>query len=101
MSGIVRWEQPPSLPALRAAEKAARWQSIADGLRARPGEWAVIKEGSINGLTNDVTYIRKGTGPFAPAGAFEALQRTDPNDPGARGRTGKVYARYIGSPEPS
>lgn len=97
MSGVIRWEEPPSTPALRAAARAREWAATAAALRKKPGQWAVIKEGSIHGFGNDVTYIRKGQGPFAPEGAFEALQRVDP-DPGRRSsaRTGKVYARYVG-----
>jgi hypothetical protein len=87
---VLRWEEPPKQGSLRWA---AEWEPIADDLRGSPNHWAAIQETEIP--TNLVSRIRKGEGPFGPAGHFEALSRTRP-------RVGKepaatvVYARYVG-----
>jgi hypothetical protein len=85
---------------MRAEAKAAKWRPVADQLRARPGQWAVIAEGAIRDQNQLLGYIRSGSGPFAPRGSFEASQRTDPDTVSLHGRTGKVYARYVGETPP-
>lgn len=98
MSGVLRWEQPPN----RRRSKAERWTPVADELRARPGEWAVIEETGGNSTTASATaqYVKKGEGPFGPAGAFDAISRTTKDD-GGRHHV-MVYARFVGAPaEPS
>ena len=91
MSGVLRWEEPPN----RRQSKAARWASVAAELRARPGEWAVIEETGTNTTTaSTVQYIKKGDGPFAPIGAFEAISRSERGE--NRLIKTQVYARYVG-----
>jgi hypothetical protein len=91
----LKWEDPP---ASLQARNRRDWNSIANGLRTRPLEWAIVAE---NVSASTGTHIRHGRlTAFAPAGAFEARVS------GARsedGRASKVYARYVGSvkPEPS
>ncbi len=96
MTGVLRWEEPPN----RRQNKATRWAPVAAELRARPGEWAVIEETSNQTSTAaTVQYVKKGDGPFAPLGAFDAISRTErlPKGPGGGALTvTKVYARYVG-----
>ena len=88
----LKWEDPP---ASLQARNRRDWNSIADGLRTRPHQWAVVAE---NVSASTGTHIRHGRlTAFEPAGAFEARVS------GARsedGRASKVYARYVGTGEP-
>lgn len=97
MTGVIRWEEPPSTGRGTAEAKAEQWRPMAEQLRAEPGKWALVDEGNVHGQTALVGYIRTGRGPFAPAKSFEAKQRTDPEPLRSLApRTGKVYARYVG-----
>jgi hypothetical protein len=96
VSGVLRWEKPPTGKDMRAADQLARWTPVADELRARPGEWAVVAEGDTQDFNRIIGYIRGGRGPFAPEKSFEARQRTEPTKGARGGRTGRIYARYIG-----
>lgn len=84
----LNWEEPP------ASQYRTRrdWNSIADSLRAKPNEWAVVAE-DVSASTG--THIRYGRlRAFAPAGAFESRVS------GARtsdGRADKIYARFVGT----
>lgn len=89
---VVRWEDPP--PHGNARRDRGGWGIVAEALKARPGEWAVIGEGVKHGTAGAlVTRITRGQRAWwSPAGAFEA-----------RGRAGTdglvtVYARYVGEP---
>ena len=88
---VIRWEDPPAEHG-NARPKPSKYQPIADALRARPGEWAVVTErrtpGSAGGFA---AHIRTGGTPFGPAGQFEA-KTIGP----AQGSTCKVYARFVG-----
>lgn len=85
----LKWEDPP---ANLQARNRRDWNTIANGLRSRPNEWAVVAE---NVSASTGTHIRHGRlTAFAPAGAYEARVS------GARsedGRASKVYARYVGA----
>lgn len=94
MSEIV-WEAPPNLSVERAAARARALQPIADGLRAKPGEWGRVATLAGHRGAALATYIKKGSGPFGPAGAFEAKSRSVPWDGHSR-RESHVYARYVG-----
>lgn len=84
--GVIRWEDPPparvgGLPCGRA------WAMVASQLRACPGQWGLIAQGSPSWL---VSRIRSGTSWWGPAGSFEATSRTI-------GERLYVWARYIGA----
>lgn len=83
---IIRWEAP------RDSKTKGRWDRVADELRARPGEWAIVELlEKNNNASRLVSSIRRGvTTSFAPAGTFEAAQRT--RDDGGFA----IYARYVG-----
>ena len=86
MSGLI-WEEPPSA----ARRTRTAWERVADDLRARPGEWARIRDG-LNGANAGTIAHRIRTGfyrGFRPAGDFEAVSRT-------QGTASAVYARYLG-----
>lgn len=94
---IVRWEEPPPNQARNGGRPVdtytSRFTAIADELRARPGEWAVVEE--IEGHRNRglATKIRLGSMLcFTPAGDFEAVARQ------ADGIT-RTYARFLGDVE--
>lgn len=92
---VIRWEEPPKEHGNRRPGQPSKFQPIADALRARPGEWAVVAEGKAPGSAGGFAYrIRNGVGPFAPAKAFEA-KVVGP----AGGSSSKVYARYVGEPD--
>jgi hypothetical protein len=83
------WEAPPASLQTRNRHN---WQEIADLLKSKPGQWAVVAE-DVSASTG--THIRHGRlTAFVPAGAFEARVA------GARdtdaGRANKVYARFVG-----
>ena len=84
----LNWEEPPP----EKYRTRRDWTSIADSLRAKPNEWAVVAE-DVSASTG--THIRYGRlRAFAPAGAFESRVS------GARssdGRADKIYARFVGT----
>jgi hypothetical protein len=89
----LRFEAPP------AAERsngnaAAQYTEEAAQLKARPGEWAVLKEftgegsGARSGAWRLASRVKKGEiKAFAPAGSFEAVTRSNGHS--------KVYVRYV------
>jgi hypothetical protein len=88
-SVVLKWETP--VPA-----RGERQVSIADQLRARPFEWAIIREypASNHRAANNYAYrIRNGKQlEFrGPAGAYEATYRTD-----ALAAITRLYVRYVG-----
>lgn len=93
---VIRWEDPPvptwnGRPAAsRTASRSVPATGIVADLLASPGRWALIAEVPASTSGPLVTRIRRGSGPFAPAGAFEATSR--------QGHDGQrlVYARYVG-----
>lgn len=94
MSGVIRWEEPPGhyTPAGRPIGGGhSRWDGVADELRTREGEWALISEESLPGSNRGLaTQIRMGQMIcFSPAGDFDAEAR-------ARDGIRRVWARYVG-----
>lgn len=94
---IIAWQDPPaSGNGHKGGRIVQKWGAVADALRARPGQWALIlllpaADGKRNSTASSLsTIVRKGQGGFAPAGGFEAAQRTAPG-----GEVG-VFARYVG-----
>lgn len=86
----ISWEAPP--PKTRVArEPDRRWMDIAEALRSRPGEWAVVSRDSSASI---VTQIRNGRIVAFAGGGFEAPARTIPDTSPKRYQ---VFARYVGS----
>ncbi|AZM51796.1 hypothetical protein DMA15_03690 [Streptomyces sp. WAC 01529] len=83
----MRFEDPPR----QRQGTGVDHRVIAEGLKARPGEWAVIAEHARIGTASTAAYrIKRGiTAVYQPAGAFEALART------ANGKA-LLYARFVG-----
>lgn len=89
---ILRWEEPP--PKRKGVGRpidtyTSRYTGIAEELRGRPAEWALIEEapGGGRGLA---TKIRLGAILcFSPAGDFESVVRR------VNG-VSRTYARYLG-----
>lgn len=70
-----------------------KYSEEAKELRKRPGEWAVLKESSLedySAASSLAVHIRKGHFPSFPAGDFEARVRTE-------GDQVCVYCRYVGA----
>lgn len=93
---VLRWENPPpnrisARPTRRVGAGLRRWQPVADELRRRPGQWALIFEGAngpASGLASNI--VRGVPACWEPAGDFDATTRK-----GAESTL--VYARYVGS----
>jgi hypothetical protein len=95
MTGVIRWEEPPPEHGNKRPAKPSKYQPIADALRGRPGEWAVVVENKAPGSAGNLVWrIKSGVGPFAPPRSFDA-KCIGP----AGGSSSKVYARYVGTPE--
>lgn len=62
------------------------WASVAEQLRQRPGEWALVAR--VNPAA--VTHIKRGGYKAFPAGEFEATSRN------ARDSKADIYVRYVG-----
>lgn len=79
------WEDPPDITALQVA------RSLADELRARPGEWAVVSTHPTMGTAQSTSSnIRSGRRAiYRPRFAFDATAREVDGEY-------RVYARYIG-----
>lgn len=94
--GVIRWEDPPRQMGGRVAgaRKAAwdnRWAATVAALRARPGQWAVMYEGTDGTASSLASRVRGGLDPrWQPAGAYEAVARC------RDGRT-VTYVRYVGA----
>lgn len=68
----IEWSNPPT--ARRGKTTDPQYVAIAEALKARPGEWAKIIDGSKD--TSVVTKIKKGSlAAFEPEGAFDATGR--------------------------
>jgi len=81
----VEFREPPSP---KGGPSANKYGDVAEALKERPGEWAMIVAG---GHHNLVPRIKAGTIPaFRPAGAYEATARSNES-----GRF-DVYARFVG-----
>lgn len=91
---IIRWEAPPPVTTGRKpgsrGEVEDRFTAVAEALRSRPGEWAVVFEGPNGAASGVATRIKSAYSPcLAPTGSFEATYR--------KGRDASVvYARYVG-----
>lgn len=83
------WEEPEGRSrGVRASRY--HWAEIAEQLKSKPGEWAMVGE---NLPLGSGTYINMGRiRAFQPSGSFEATTRGRTED----GKAKKVYARYIG-----
>lgn len=86
---IIRWEDPPD----RHRTMELKWHTTAGALRDRVGQWAVLLESANSTQCSSlVQYIKRGEGPFAPKGSFEALSRSVKRGEGNQA----VYARFVG-----
>lgn len=63
-------------------------REIAEALRARPGEWALVAEGVGPSIAHNIKHGSVSV--YQPAGSFEAVSRK-----GKNGRS-DIYARYVG-----
>jgi hypothetical protein len=84
----VHWEEPP-----HKSPKGGRpkyWKAVADQLRSRPGEWAMVHVDETQRKAGYTAMnIKRGLLAGMTAGEFEAVSRTVD---GQR----RVYARYVG-----
>lgn len=82
MTEIV-WQDPPPMPGARG-----QYPAIAAALRARPGEWALVRSDVSEAIA---WQIRRGViQAFLPPGTFEARSVI------TEGRKADIYARYVG-----
>lgn len=90
---VIRWEEPPVEHGNTKPKKPLKHQPIADALKTKPGEWALVFQGLTSTCGSFAHRIRAGQPPFDPKGTFESRVS------GAAGSTrAKLYARYIGEP---
>lgn len=97
MTAVVRWEAPPPTRSRNGGRPvdtySSGYQAIADELRTRPGEWAVVQEFEGRRNVGLATKIRLGSMLcFTPAGDFDAVTRHGDG-------IVRVYARYLGDGE--
>jgi hypothetical protein len=85
MSDIEWGELPPD----NRGRPDNKWAEIADELRDRPGEWALIAKGVDSTIANK---IRTGRYRSMPRGQFEAVSRNS----NVANRRADIWARYIG-----
>jgi hypothetical protein len=61
VSGVIRWEEPPAQHGNSKAKPPAKYQAVADEMRARPSVWAIVLEGKAPGTCGNLGYrIRNG-----------------------------------------
>src|SRR5512133_2959039 len=64
------------LPSGPEAKSAARWEPVLKQLRARPGEWAIVRTyKSAGGAQSAASAVRHGKTPGTKPGEFEASVR--------------------------
>lgn len=68
-----------------------KWQPTIDALKAQPGKWAVICEGSHSTTGNLASRVKARRGIWA-AGQWEVTTRRVPD---SRPETIRVFARYM------
>ncbi len=83
MTDDLRWEDPS--PRTRIG-RPGLIPLILDQLKARPGEWALLREDLANVSTVASRYKRR----------WRELEFTVRCEPGTGRRHGKLYARYVG-----
>lgn len=100
MSETLTWAEP--------AERATRGASsaVADMLRTRPGDWAIVEEHPVPSDSEDRKKLRQKVAvrsagiksgriaSYAPKGAFDSVTRSETNDAGDPAL--RCYARYLG-----
>jgi hypothetical protein len=85
----LEWKEPPN--PVRYKKDNTKWHDIADMLRGRPNEWALVAE-DVN--PSVVTHIRRGRlKAFEPEGMFDASGQGR----NERGYTKELYVRFIGA----
>lgn len=92
MSLVVRWEAPPASDSAprRWVTRTSKLAPLADELRERPGEWALVFVGASGKASAMATHISRGQlVAFTPTGDFEACTRQ-------RDGVARTYARYVG-----
>lgn len=83
------FEDPP--PAASRGGAPRVWEKRLEPLRARPGEWAVVKTGKANAIYTTADALRHGRfGAGIDPQDWEFVARTKNGE-------GKVYARFIGA----
>jgi hypothetical protein len=95
-AAVIRWEDPPPAkagPPSTGDFTRSRYDRVAEVLRANPGRWALIYDGSLKGRQGAAHQIRQGAlRAFTPAGDFDATTRW-------QGDRLRIYARYLGGDE--
>lgn len=92
---VIRWETPPPPARGRGNGRTgsrSQYSAIADQLRARRGEWAVVEEKALPPRINSGLATRICMGHmrcFGPPGDFQAVVRR-------KDGMSRVYARYLG-----
>ncbi len=88
---IIRWENPPATTRRGVGRpRDHTWNQVAEQLRARPGQWAVVEDDMPANRTAIANHIRQGAIlAFAPSGTYDATSRSK------QGRV-TIYARYVG-----
>jgi hypothetical protein len=87
----VTFKNPPE--PVRSGSKPVAFESEAKQLRARPGKWALLREGVSQSFAAN---IQGGRYPFLPPGEFECVFRTSSSPAKGGRRLGDVYVRYVG-----
>lgn len=85
LSLVESWEEPPPVRQGRRAPNDERpWHQLAETLRERSGEWALLSAGLPIHTAQNIAGARLA--PFRPAGSFDAVSRD-----------GRIYVRHVGS----
>ncbi len=86
----LQWKNPPPDRRGQRGDFIDRWTAVAEQLRTRPDEWALIHTDKATRTSTIVSRIKNGAAPFGPPGSFEATSRRN-----SHANTSDVYARYI------
>lgn len=79
---IIRWEKPPK------GGRGRKWQKVADDLKSRPGEWALVAESASRTLAGNISNGLIVA--FRPPRTFEGVGRVNED------KSVDVWARYVG-----
>lgn len=91
MTNIVFTDPPPAF----RRGSAHPWEEIAEALRARPNEWALVLRGIHSSYSSQINHGKLSA--FKPAGTFEARSvGTAAKDENGK-PTHDLYVRYIGT----
>ncbi len=92
--GDLVWGTPPGGSSAGRPAGVSKWNPMAEALKTRPGEWAMISPDAASTAGYSITTAKLPC--WEPKGSFEAVARSAE---GLAPHRAQIWARYVGTPE--